>query len=50
MATSQALAEGNVADEQGEPAHTESEHDQVEHRILLRANGWAFCVEKATEA
>jgi hypothetical protein len=50
MGTSQALAKRDVADEQGEPAHTESEHDQVEHRILLRANGWAFSVEKATEA
>jgi hypothetical protein len=51
MATSQALAERNVADEQGEAGYTESKHEQVEHRSFLRANCCAGApIEKAEHA
>jgi hypothetical protein len=51
MATSQALAERDIADQQGEPADAKREHDQVEHRTLLRASAMrALPVEKARDA
>jgi hypothetical protein len=31
MATSQALAERNVADQKGEPAHADHKHEDIEH-------------------
>ena len=37
MGTSQALAERDIADQQGEGADAENEHDQIEHGYLLRA-------------
>jgi hypothetical protein len=39
MGTSQALAERNVADQQGEPAHTERKHDYVHHGVIPLTGG-----------